>query len=66
MGAQMNRLIETVLLSTHNICFELEIRNFIFDYVLLSVGLHTYLFGLPPILFLPDMNRFHRKPNFGD
>ena len=25
-GAQKNRLIETVLLSTHNICFGLEIR----------------------------------------
>ena len=26
LGAQKNRLIETVLLSTHNICFGLEIR----------------------------------------
>ena len=25
LGAQKNRLIETVLLSTHNICFGLEI-----------------------------------------
>ena len=27
LGAQKNRLIETVLLSTHNICFAKEIRN---------------------------------------
>ena len=27
LGAQENRLIETVLLSTHNICFGLEIRK---------------------------------------
>ena len=27
MGAQKNRLIEMVLLSTHNICFGLEIRK---------------------------------------
>ena len=26
LGAQTNRLIETVLLNTHNICFSLEIR----------------------------------------
>ena len=31
LGAQKNRLIETVLLSTHNICFGLERRKFIFD-----------------------------------
>ena len=30
LGAQKNRLIETVLLSTHNICFGLEIRKLIF------------------------------------
>ena len=30
MGAQKNRLIETVLLSTHNICFSREIRKLIF------------------------------------
>ena len=27
LGTQKNRLIETVLLSTHNICFGCEIRN---------------------------------------
>ena len=30
LGAQKNHLIETVLLSTHNICFGREIRNFFF------------------------------------
>ena len=39
LGAQKNRLIETVLLSTHNICFRLEIRKIIFQYTLLSGGL---------------------------
>ena len=28
LGAQKNRLIEAVVLSTHNICFGLEIRNY--------------------------------------
>ena len=27
LGAQKNRLIETVLLSTHNMCFGLEIKK---------------------------------------
>ena len=31
-----------VLLSTHNICFEWEIRKIIFFYTLLSGGLVTY------------------------
>ena len=30
LDAQKNRLIETVLLSTHNICFGLEIRKLFF------------------------------------
>ena len=38
MGTQMNRLVETVLLSTHNICFACEIRKLFFDYTLLSRG----------------------------
>ena len=29
LDAKKNRLIETVLLSTHNICFSWEIRNLI-------------------------------------
>ena len=36
-----NRLIETVLLSTHNICFGWEIKKIIFQYSLLSEGLHS-------------------------
>ena len=39
MGAQKIYLIETVLLSTHNICFGWEIRKIIFSYTLLSGGL---------------------------
>ena len=38
-GAQKNRLIETVLLRTHNICLGLEIRKIDFSYALLTVGL---------------------------
>ena len=30
LGAQKNRLIEPVLLSTHNICLSLEIRKIVF------------------------------------
>ena len=41
MGAQKNRLIETVLLSTHNICFGREIRKLFFCYILLTKGLST-------------------------
>ena len=36
LGAQKNRLIEAVLLSTHKICFGWEIRKFIFCYALLT------------------------------
>ena len=39
LGAQKNRLIETDLLSTHNICFDREIRNLIFRYTLLQEAL---------------------------
>ena len=39
LGTQTNRLIETVLLSTHNICFGLEIKKIGFQYALLSGGL---------------------------
>ena len=35
-GCSKNRLIETVLLSTHNICFGLEIRKLNFRYALLT------------------------------
>ena len=40
LGAQKNRLIETVLLSTHNICFGREINKVVFQYALLSGGLY--------------------------
>ena len=36
LDAQKNRLIETVLLSTHNICLGWEIRKLIFCYTLLT------------------------------
>ena len=36
LGTQKNRLIETVLLSTHNICFGREIRKLNFRYTLLT------------------------------
>ena len=35
-GAQKNRLIETVYLSTHNICFGWNIRKLLFCYALLT------------------------------
>ena len=46
LGAQKNRLIETVLLSTHNLCFGLEIRKFNFCYALLTKVLSILLFFL--------------------
>ena len=36
LDAQKNRLIEMVLLSTHNICFGREIRKLDFRYALLT------------------------------
>ena len=43
LGAQKNRLIETVLSSTHNICFGWEIKIINFKYALLSGGLSGIL-----------------------
>ena len=40
LGVQKNYLIETVLLSTHNICFGWEIRKIILNNPLLSRDLH--------------------------
>ena len=37
LGSQKNRLIETVLLSTHNIGFGLEIRKLFFWYTILTI-----------------------------
>ena len=34
LGAQKNRLNETALLSTYNMCFDWEIRKIIFNYIL--------------------------------
>ena len=39
LDAQKNRLIETVLLSTHNMCYGWEMRKIIFEYTLVSGGL---------------------------
>ena len=61
MGAQKNRLIETVLLSTHNMCFGREIRNLIFDNAILSAVLiiydfcHTQLLHTCMLKFTCDM-----------
>ena len=46
MVAQKNRLIETVLLSTHNICFGSEIRKLFFCYAHSTKGLVTLAGGL--------------------
>ena len=46
LGAQKSRLIETVLLSTHNICFGLEIRKLFFFLV------HTLNFTLVKHMFV--------------
>ena len=40
LGAQMNHLIEKVLLSMQNICFGWEIRKWILNDALLSGGLY--------------------------
>ena len=44
LGAQKNHLIESVLLSTHNICFGLDIKKIVFQYTLLSEGLISDIF----------------------
>ena len=46
---QKNRLIETVLLSTHNICFGGEIGKLVFNYTLLSCGLAVLTKYFPKI-----------------
>ena len=42
LGAQKNRLIETLLLGTHNICFGWEIRKLNFRYALLTKVLEDW------------------------
>ena len=44
LGAQKNRLNETILLSTKNICFRWEIKKLIFKYRLLSVQVPGIIF----------------------
>ena len=46
LGAQKNRLIETVLLSTHNICFGWEIRKLNFCYALLTKVLYICIYTM--------------------
>ena len=41
LGAQKNHLIEMVLLSTYNICFNCEITKLVFNNTLFSRGLST-------------------------
>ena len=43
LGAQKNRLIETVLFSTHNICFGLKHLNCIFPFLKLFLSIVTVL-----------------------
>ena len=59
MGAQKNRLIETVLLSTHNICFGWEMRILFFCYALLTKGLFKVGFGIPQHLHLHERSSFN-------
>ena len=55
MYAQKNRLIDTVLLSTHDICFGWEIRKLVFRYALftkvliLIFGCHQYILSSRPL-----------------
>ena len=42
MGAQKNRLIDMVLLSTHNICFGRDLKKFIFITYLESLSQYIY------------------------
>ena len=46
LGAQKNRLVETALLSTRNICFGREMRKFIFNYALFTKGLGEWELNL--------------------
>ena len=43
LGAQKNRLIERVLLSTHNIYFGYEIRKLLFGYTLVTKVLYILM-----------------------
>ena len=57
LGSQKNCLIDTVLLSTHNICFGWETRKLIFDYTLF------YLEAWKILTFLVKLaNSYNPKP----
>ena len=57
--AQKNRLIETVLLSTHNICFCWEIRKIIFSYALLLGACCHLLIIFKIIFFAKFFQEYH-------
>ena len=40
VGTHLKRLVEALLMSTHNICFHGEIRKILCGYSLLSVAMH--------------------------
>ena len=68
MGVQKNRLIETVLLNTHNMCFGEKIIFLL--YALLSGGLYSYLCVeqllsiklLRPLIYVSDEQHKNDKP----
>ena len=57
-----NFLNETVLLSTHNMCFGLEIRKIIFSYAYLSGGLADILGMACPSFLLKRFTCFYHCP----
>ena len=59
LGTQKNRHIETVLLSTHNICFGWEIRKIIFQYALFP---GVWIFGVSSVNYL-DIDKQFILPN---
>ena len=59
LDAQKNRLIETVLLSTHNICFGLEIRKLNFRYALLTNVLVRAIQNVGPALDINCLKVFY-------
>ena len=58
-GAQNNHLTEMVLLSTHNICFGLEMR-LIFNYTVLSRGHGKRLYGEYPACTIPHWHAINK------
>ena len=62
-GAQKNRFIETVLLSTYNICFGLEKIKLIFSYALLSGGLQCRLLITSADSLDPHQSHYNFEPD---